>query len=1020
VFTEPIEKFSFQLRSIWTQLSHTGTLSGGRRLTGYGQRLVIRRPPTWLFWALVVAALMMGVFYEVQTSALQSRVFSYLSRRMTYTVQPGASSTIVFPTGGPLNERRGYSRIPQFQERLESQGFSVAEQARFSKYLSYVAKWGVTPPFRLPADAGLKIKSTDGVLLHHPAGVEQLFEGFDEIPPLVMEALLLIENRQLAVESAYPTNNPVVEWDRLAKASLTYVGSKLGLPVRLEGGSTLATQLEKYNFSKNGRTDSPSEKLRQIFSASLRAYKDGANTVNARRNILTDYLNSMPLAAAPGFGEVNGLGQGLQAWFGKDFGETMALLREQHDSPEKAAAFKHVLTLLASLRAPSYYLTEDRAALEQRVRFYARLLAEFGMISPYFSQLVQDAEVNFLPRAGLSAKGFDPRQKLSAALRKDLGSLLGVSDFYTLNRLDLEARASVDATLQESVDRLFAHLSDPEFLRENGFIQNRLLLSGDPEKVIYSMILYERTPQGNVLRVQTDNLARPLDVNEGIKLELGSTAKLRTLAHYLEIVASLYYERHSLSDPKDPITRFVYEAYQRNPQLSLEDLLQQALDREYSASPGEVFFTGGGVHTFSNFDADDNGRRMSVREATRRSTNLVFIRLMRDLVRYHEARLPYDADEILSDPENPTRKRMLQEIADAESRQVLLRAFNDFQGKDKAGIVSALLGSRAKSSRHLAILFFAWNGTSHRDTLKAISDWLHDFGVPPKPNEDEKLTEAYGNPNLNLADYGYLLDIHPLRVFAAGEMIRQPEISSEELLARSRPAIDISSSWLFRPRNRRAQDLRLKIRIEQDAFTRMTPYWRRLGFPFERLVPSYATAIGNSSDRPAALAELMGIILNDGQARPTFRFHELRFARGTPYQTVVVPSTSESRQVMVPAVARALREVLAEVVDGGTARRVSGVFKDMNGKKITVGGKTGSGDNRIKSFSRGGGLLSSRAVSRTATFTFYIGDRYFGVITASVLGPEADDYRFTSALPVEILKKLAPAITARFDDVADS
>jgi hypothetical protein len=80
---------------------------------------------------------------------------------------------------------------------------------------------------------------------------------------------------------------------------------------------------------------------------------------------------------------------------------------------------------------------------------------------------------------------------------------------------------------------------------------------------------------------------------------------------------------------------------------------------------------------------------------------------------------------------------------------------------------------------------------------------------------------------------------------------------------------------------------------------------------------------------------------------------------------------------------------------------------------MTAGGKTGSGDNRFKSFGRGGGVLTSRAVNRTATFAFYIGDRYFGVISASVLGKQADRYTFTSALPVAILKLLAPALNAR-------
>ncbi len=42
----------------------------------------------------------------------------------------------------------------------------------------------------------------------------------------------------------------------------------------------------------------------------------------------------------------------------------------------------------------------------------------------------------------------------------------------------------------------------------------------------------------NVLRVQTDNWNQPLNINQNTRLELGSTAKLRTLINYLEIVAA--------------------------------------------------------------------------------------------------------------------------------------------------------------------------------------------------------------------------------------------------------------------------------------------------------------------------------------------------------------------------------------------------------------------------------------------------------------------------------------------------
>jgi membrane peptidoglycan carboxypeptidase len=120
-------------------------------------------------------------------------------------------------------------------------------------------------------------------------------------------------------------------------------------------------------------------------------------------------------------------------------------------------------------------------------------------------------------------------------------------------------------------------------------------------------------------------------------------------------------------------------------------------------------------------------------------------------------------------------------------------------------------------------------------------------------------------------------------------------------------------------------------------------------------------------------------------------------------------SAGSGEQVMRPEVARLLREALAGVVENGTAVRLKHAF-DAGEGEIAVGGKTGSGDNRFDTFSRGGHLLTSRAVSRTAGFVFYLGDRWFGVITASVAGPEAAEYTFTSSLPLAVLKLLAPTL----------
>ncbi len=77
---------------------------------------------------------------------------------------------------------------------------------------------------------------------------------------------------------------------------------------------------------------------------------------------------------------------------------------------------------------------------------------------------------------------------------------------------------------------------------------------------------------------------------------------------------------------------------------------------------------------------------------------------------------------------------------------------------------------------------------------------------------------------------------------------------------------------------------------------------------------------------------------------------------------------------------------------------------------MKLGGKTGTGDNRISTFARGGGLIASRPIDRTATFVFFLGERFYGTVTAYVAGPQAGQYSFTSALAVQLLKVLEPAL----------
>ncbi|MGV3639272.1 MAG: hypothetical protein ACO1NZ_02060, partial [Adhaeribacter sp.] len=171
-----------------------------------------------------------------------------------------------------------------------------------------------------------------------------------------------------------------------------------------------------------------------------------------------------------------------------------------------------------------------------------------------------------------------------------------------------------------------------------------------------------------------------------------------------------------------------------------------------------------------------------------------------------------------------------------------------------------------------------------------------------------------------------------------------------------------------------------------------------------------ATALGSSGDRPAALAELMGIILNKGLRQQKVRISRLHFAANTPYETVLRVPPVAGEQVLAPEVAAAVREALSGVVDQGTARRLQGGFVLADGSPLRVGGKTGTGDNRLVAVTTRGYRMSSRVVNRTATFIFFLGDRHFGTLTAFVPGRDAASYSFTSSLPIQVLRSMAPIL----------
>ncbi len=127
----------------------------------------------------------------------------------------------------------------------------------------------------------------------------------------------------------------------------------------------------------------------------------------------------------------------------------------------------------------------------------------------------------------------------------------------------------------------------------------------------------------------------------------------------------------------------------------------------------------------------------------------------------------------------------------------------------------------------------------------------------------------------------------------------------------------------------------------------------------------------------------------------------------TPYETQFVRKPAAAKRVLNAEIALIIKRALFNVVEKGTAKRVYQAFLNEEGTRLPVGGKTGTGDNQHKRLDSDGMVISSEVINRTATFSFIIGDRFFGNITAYVPGPQASEYSFTSSLPVALLKNLA-------------
>ncbi|MDP3441036.1 MAG: transglycosylase domain-containing protein [Azonexus sp.] len=972
---------------------------------------------------LFIAIAVVG-WIELKESHFQAWYFTKQAQASTWTVESGGDKNIWLPSAGPYDQRLGYAQIHAFLPRLTSAGFSISAQARQSAGFRSLVERGFFPIYREKSRAGLRILDRRDQALYTSRYPRMHYASFEAIPPVLVEALLYIENRDL-LDPSVPKLNPAVDWGRLSRVAVDQARRKLKLGGGRAGGSTLATQIEKFRHSPGGRTQNADDKYHQMISGTLRAYQDGEETLPARRRIVLDFFNSVPLGGVAGYGEVNGLGDGLGAWYGRDLATINQLLHDAAADPiERATAFKQALSLLVAQRRPSGLLGDTTGRLNALTDSYIRLLGDDKLIPDDLRQAALNVKISPARQARLDEDISFIERKAVNEIRGTLGDLLNIENLYTLDRIDLDVRSTFDGPSQQAVTRLLGRLKSPTYLACAGLKEARLLAKGDPQQVNYSFTLYERMPEANVLRIQADNLDQPLDINAGTKLDLGSSAKFRTLVSYLLVIADLHQRYASLRSealaevprhPADHLSNWAIESLRSKPEMTLEELLEAAMERRYSASPGETFFTGGGIHRFSNFKHDEDGQQPSVAEALEQSVNLVFIRLMRDIVHYHAYEAVNAPARRLRDGDNAVRQAFLNQFAERDGLGFLRsywHKYRDIAPEERLVILSDSVPSRQVPQAA------AYLGVLPKSDFSSFAGFMRQRLGDKAGTERglRQLFDAHASRQYSLADQGYLARVHPLELWLVGHLQRNPEATLKDVVAASIEARQAASQWLFATRFKHAQQVRINIIVEVVTFERIAEEWRRLGYPFEHLVPSLATAIGSSADRPAALAELMGIVANDGIRRPTVRIDELLFAAGTPFETQLKRQSESGVRVMPVEVAQVTRRALLRVVDSGTARRVKAVYRDASDAPLAVGGKTGTGDHRSKVVDANGNVRSTRVMNRAATFAFYIGDRFYGVVTAFVPGSQAANYDFTSALPVQILKEIEPALRPLISD----
>ena len=94
---------------------------------------------------LLLVGLVGLIAYELVSSALEAKYLARTAQKMTWQLESGPSKRIRYPGDGPYDLRLGYSKLPDYLNRLDKAGWKIDTQAKISIQMARLDDLGLPP-----------------------------------------------------------------------------------------------------------------------------------------------------------------------------------------------------------------------------------------------------------------------------------------------------------------------------------------------------------------------------------------------------------------------------------------------------------------------------------------------------------------------------------------------------------------------------------------------------------------------------------------------------------------------------------------------------------------------------------------------------------------------------------------------------------------------------------------------------------------------------------------------------------